>query len=305
MVGDLWDVVILGAGPAGLSAALLLGRCCRRVLVCDAGTPRNARSLAIHGFLSRDGVDPWLLRRVGREELGRYGVAWRNSPATDARSCDGHFELELASGETVAGRRLLLATGVKDEIPPHPGFEECFGRTVHHCPYCDGWEARGQRLALYARGRRGYAPALALLDWSRDVVLCTDGPAWLTRSERPQLDAHGVRVRTERIERLDHHDDGRVERIVFARGDPEPCTRVFVSAPQAPQSHLAVKLGCRFNRKGAVVTGRHEESGVPGLYVAGDASHDVQLAIVAAAEGAKAALAINTSFQKERLASAR
>jgi thioredoxin reductase len=301
---DVWDVVILGAGPAGLSAALMLGRCCRRVLVCDTGTPRNGRSRGLHGYLACDGIDPWELRRRGRQELDRYGIAVREVAATDARFCDGLFEVDLASGGPVRGRRLLIATGVRDDVPSQPGFEDCWGITVHHCPYCDGWESRGQRLAVYARGRRGTGLSLALLDWSRDVLLCTDGPTRFTPAERRQLETHGVRVRAERIERLDHAQ-GRVSAVVFREGPPEPRDRVFLGTPQAPQSPLAVKLGCRLNRKGAVVTGKHEESGIPGLYVAGDASRDVQLAIVAAAKGAKAAFAINTSFQKERLASGR
>jgi thioredoxin reductase len=299
MSDSLWDVVILGAGPAGLSAALLLGRCRRRVLVCDTGTPRNARSPGVHGYLTRDGIDPWALRDAGRRELEPYDVEFCQAGGVDARLTGDVFEVDLSSGERVRARRLLLATGVRDEIPPHPGFADCFGRTVHHCPYCDGWEARGQRLAVYARGRKGVGLALALLDWSHDVLLCTDGPARLEPADRRRLSTCGVRVRQEPVARLVHHD--RVlERIVFAGGADEPRDRVFLNTGQAAQSDLARRLGCRFNSKGTVVTDRREQSCVPGLYVAGDASRDVQLAIVAAAEGAKAAFAINSSFQKER-----
>lgn len=296
----MFDVIIVGAGPAGLSAALLLGRCCRRVLVCDSGTPRNARSHALHGFLSRDGVAPAELRRHGREQLERYGVEVREVRVDDAWPEGDGFELQFEDGRRERCRKLLLATGVSDILPAIEGFDECYGRSVFHCPYCDGWEVRGTRLALYARGRSGIGMAVALKDWSPEVLLLTDGPARLTRDERDRLDRNGVRVRTQRVARLER-DGGQLRAIAFV-GDheAEPCDALFFKTGQSPQSDLARRLGCRFTEKGAVKTGRLEETVVPGLYVAGDASRDVQLAIVAAAEGVKAAFAINSAFQKER-----
>lgn len=296
----MFDVIIVGAGPAGLSAALLLGRCCRRVLLCDAGTPRNGRSHALHGFLSRDGVPPLELRRQGREQLEQYGVEFRQAHVEDARFDGDGFEVEFDDNRRERCRKLLLATGVTDVLPPIDGFDACYGRSVFHCPYCDGWEVRGTRLALYARDRSGVGMAVGLRDWSDDVRLLTDGPARLSLSERTCLEQNQVRVRTERIAALEH-DDGRVRRVLFAGGGAaESCDAIFFKTGQVPQSDLARRLGCRFTEKGAVKTGRLEETGVPGLYVAGDASRDVQLAIVAAAEGVKAAFAINSAFQRER-----
>lgn len=295
------DVVVVGGGPAGLSAALLLGRCCRKVLLCDAGAPRNARAPGVHAFLTRDGVDPWEFRGLGRAELARYGVEVRDVTVRDARPVDGGFELELDGGQRVRARKLLLATGVADCLPAQDGFDACYGRSVFHCPYCDAWEVRGRRLAVFSPGGRAWGLALTLTQWSRDVVLCTDGPARLDARARERLADSGVRLRSEPVARLEH-DAGDLRAVVFARGEREPRDALFFSAGQAQQSDLARRLGCRFNRKGAVKTGRHERTGIPGLFVAGDASRDVQLAVVAAAEGAKAAFAINTELQEETLA---
>ena len=298
LLAAMFDVVVVGGGPAGLSAALLLGRCCRRVLLCDAGTPRNARAAGVHAFLTRDGADPLEFRRIGRTEVARYDVELRDVAVMDARQVDGGFEVDLEGGGQVRARKLLLATGVFDQVPTQDGFDACYGRSVFHCPYCDGWEVRGQRLAVYTLGGRGAGLALKLTQWSRDVLLCTDGPARLDASVKAELAARGVRVRTERVARLDH-ERGDLRRVVFARGEPEARDALFFSTGQTQQSDLARRLGCRFNRKGTVKTGRHERTDVPGLFVAGDASRDVQLVVVAAAEGAKAAFAINTELQQE------
>ncbi len=302
---SLYDVIIVGGGPAGLSAALLLGRCRRRVLLCDAGTPRNAAAHALYGFLTRDGIAPAELLRIGREQLRSYPtVELQQVEVVDAATVAGRFEVVLADGSRRAGRKLLLATGVVDRLPPIEGIAALYGTSVFHCPYCDGWEVRDQPLAVYGRGAHGRSLALELTGWSADLVLCTDGPAELTGADRARLARHGVRVREEPIARLEG-TDGRLERIVFATGDVLPRRALFFSSAQRQRSDLAARLGCRLTRSGDVATdGRCRAAGVPGLYVAGDASRGVHLAIVAAGEGAEAAFAINTELLKEDLADA-
>jgi thioredoxin reductase len=192
---------------------------------------------------------------------------------------------------------LLLATGVVDELPAVPRIEQFYGRSVFHCPYCDGWEVRNQAVAVYGRGRAGLGLALSLTTWTRDIVLCTDGPSRLTEKALSRLAARGIQVRTARIERLGGRR-GKLERIVFADGSSLTRRAMFFSTGQRQCADLAAKLGCQFTVKGVVKTNALEGTGIPGLYVAGDASRDVQLAILAAAEGAKAAFAINTALQE-------
>ena len=297
----MYDVVIVGAGPAGLSAALMLGRCRRRVLVCDTGRPRNAASRAMHGFLSRDGVPPLEFLRIAREELAQYdSIEIRDVEVTTAECRESRFHVTLAGGEQFHSRKLLIATGVVDNLPDIPGFQELYGASVFHCPYCDGWEVRDRPLAVYGRGARGAGLSLELTAWSRDLVLCTDGPAELEPDDRARLARNGIRVREERVARLE--GDGRLERIVFSEGEPIARDAVFFTTGQTQQSFLAHRLGCEINEKGTVRTGKYESTHLPGLYVAGDASRAVQWVIVAAAEGAEAAFAINTDLLKEDLA---
>src|SRR3954453_17326201 len=151
----MYDVIVVGGGPAGLSAALMLGRCRRRVLVCDLGQPRNRRSHALHGYLTRDGIAPPQLNDIGRQELATYGVAFRWVGVTGAVREGNVYRVSLANGADECARFLLLATGVVDDLPAIPGFDECYGRSIFHCPYCDGWEWRDRRLAAFGRGAAG------------------------------------------------------------------------------------------------------------------------------------------------------
>lgn len=295
------DVLIVGAGPAGLSAALILGRCRRRVLVCDRGGQRNRWSRQQNGFLSRDGIDPAEFRRVARAQMAKYEtVEVRDVAVAEVERREDWYAATLADGTRVVARKLLLATGVLDELPPIPGFETFYGTSAHHCPYCDGWEWRDQPLAIYGRGEQGKGMALEMTGWSRDLVLCTDGPAEIPPHDRERLARIGIGVREERIAALEG-TDGLLEGVRFETGEVLPRRALFFNCGSHQASDLAHKLGCALTRKGSVETSSYERTAIPGLYVAGDASRHVQLSVVAAAEGAMAAFAINTELLKEEL----
>lgn len=297
-----YDVVIVGAGPAGLSAALILGRCRRPVLVCDTGKPRNGASHALHGYLTRDGIHPKEFLAIGRRDLERYETVQVRDVGASAAECvpGGGFRVTLDDGEVVRSRKLLLATGVVDNLPEIQGIRDLYGRSVFHCPYCDGWEIRDAPIAVYGRGSRGLGLSLELTAWTRDLVLCTDGPADIDADGRARLQRNGIALREERVTALEGRE-GILERVLFEQGVALPRRALFFTTGQWQRSALAVALGCEMNEKGTVHTGKYETTHLPGLFVAGDASRAVQWVIVAAAEGAEAAFAINTALLEEDL----
>ena len=302
----MYDVVIVGAGVAGLSAALMLGRSRRRVLVLHGGEPRNAPSSGVHYFFTRDGVPPAELLRIGREQLGPYlGVEVRETKATGAAGSDGAFEVALEDGTTAVTRKVLLATGVRDELPERPGFRELWGRGVYHCPYCHGWEVRDRPLAVLASGEELLMRATLIRNWSRDLVALTDGATGPVGDARDRLAALGVPVKEGRISRLEGDGvTGGLRRIVFEDGSAIAREGLFYGPPQRQRSDLAEALGCEIVAMGpvpAVVKGdpMTKETTVPGVYVAGDAGTMLQGAIMAAASGAAAASFANHALAKE------
>lgn len=293
-----FDVIVVGGSAAGLSAALVLGRARRSVLVLDTCESRNAPAAHAQGVFTRDGTPPSELLHIAREQLRPYGVQRRDVAAVDARSLPTGFELDLADGTRVRALRLLLATGVRDLLPDVPGLRELWGKAVHHCPYCHGWEVKDGRLAVYGRGTEGFRKTLMLHNWSRDLVLFGDGPADLTPDQRRQLQALNIPVNEAPVARFEGGPGG-LEGVVLEDGSFVQRDALFLSPRQEQRSDLALRLGCAMTEDGVHV--RVDDAGqtsVPGVYAAGDMTGPVQQqqVILAAASGAKAAVMLNNAF---------
>ncbi len=293
------DVLVVGAGPAGLSAALVLGRARRDVVVVDSGRPRNAAAASMQGYLSRDGFPPDELLAIGRSEVERYGVRLVTGEVTALRRDGELFGAELASGDRLTARRVLVATGLQDALPALEGTSERWGRDVLHCPYCHGYEVRDRPVAVLGRGDPSVSVhyAQVVRQWSADVVLLRHTLDRLTEADHEGLSARGIRVVDGEVVGLDV-DDGQLVGVRLADGGTVACGAVFVGAATGTNPHDALlrDVGARFE-EGPVTelpvadaTGR---TSVPGVWVAGNVADPTAQVVVAAGQGYAAGVAIN------------
>lgn len=297
----LYDVVIVGGGPGGLAAALALGRSCKRVLLCDSGPRRNAAAAHIHNFVTRDGTPPEELRRIAREQLAAYPNVELQDVRVDSLSgARGAFRVGLTS-ETVEARRILLCTGMLDELPLIEGYGELWGHTIFQCPYCHGWEVRDRRWGyLVGAADAGmFLPfALLLRGWTRDVVVFTGGAFDVPAETRAQLQGAGVRIETAPVRRLMARER-QLEAIELSSGVTVPCD-VLLTHPSQRQVDLVQSLGVALDDHGYVRSDEmRSETSIPGIYAAGDLTTRGQGAIWAAAAGARAATMINFELTTE------
>jgi thioredoxin reductase len=285
------DVLIVGGGAGGLNAALMLGRARRSVVVVDSGRPRNAPAGHVHGFLTRDGTPPAELLAVGRSEVERYGGRIVTGAVRTIRRSNGGFRAELADG-AIEARRVVVATGLRDELPDIPGLADRWARDVLHCPYCHGWEVRDQPLGVLGLPPRSVHLAWLLPQWSADVVLFASD---LEAGDRAKVEARGVRIVEDKVIGLDVVED-RLRGVRVANGDVVPRSALFVAGQFIPNDKLLTELGCAKNESGWVQVDRTGLTSVPGVWAVGNVVDPVAQVISAAAAGAVAAGVINADL---------
>ncbi|MFE7744647.1 NAD(P)/FAD-dependent oxidoreductase [Nocardia sp. NPDC057455] len=295
-MSEVYDVVIVGGGAAGLAGALVLARARRRVAVVRGGAPRNAPAEHMHGFLSRDGMPPAELLATGAAEVTSYGAELIDDVVVGAeRTGESDYALRLGAGGALRARRVLVTTGLRDELPELPGVRERWGRDVLHCPYCHGYEVRDQPIGVLGGtdpGALARAVHLALLlpQWSDDVVFFPNTMP-LSESDRAHLDARAVRLIEGEVARF--VVDDRLRGVEMADGRAVPRTAMFVAPTFRANDDVLVALGCAFGADGWVVVDATGRTSAPGVWAAGNVSNPAAQVISAAGAGSTAAIAIN------------
>lgn len=293
-----FDVAVIGGGAAGLSAALVLSRARRSIVVVDAGSPRNAPAAHMHGYLSRDGLPPADLLAAGRREVAGYGGTLMSGTVTAlVRVAPSAFRVMLADGECVSARRLLVTTGLRDELPDISGLQDRWARDVLHCPYCHGYEVRDRRLGVIGGSPGAVRYAQIVRQWSRDVVYVTP-PDVLSAVERARFAARGVELVDGRITQLVVEED-RLAGVEMGDGRVVPCEALFVPPRFVPRHQLLVSIGCAVDSEGWVSVDPTGRTSVPGVWAAGNVVDPRAQVITAAGSGSASAIALNGDLVDE------
>lgn len=298
---NLFDVIIIGGGPAGLNAAVALGRCNRKVLLFDYGEQRNRFSHGMHNFLTRDDISPQEFLKLSFGELKKYGVKTLHAEIKHAKkNTQGIFVVKDSKDKIYYSKKLILATGLADTLPEIKGAERFYGTSIFHCPYCDGWENNKKKIGIYSKTKSGIHVALLLTLFSKQITLYTDGEKYVRKKDKELFIKKNITVVFEPIRSFE--GEGKlIKNIVFKNGEQSNCEALFFSNGYSVQCHLVESLGCATGKNNIAITNKLQQTNIAGLYVAGDISKDIHFVVVAAAEGAKAAVYINKELLEEEV----
>ena len=292
----LYDAIIVGGSYAGLAAALALGRSLRQVLVIDSGSPCNRTTPYSHNFLTQDGVAPDKIALMGKQQVEKYGtIRMVRGVATQAIRNPEGFSIKTFDGTVYECKMIVLATGIRDLLPPIPGLAECWGISVLHCPYCHGYEVRKQNTALLANGSPAFEMAALLTNWTGDLTLCTDGPSSLSPAQSTQLTEAGVMIIEDRLSTI-RHENGYINGIAFESGRKLPVKALYHRPLFEQHSRLGDQFGCERTEEGYIRIDGTQQTTVPGIYACGDNSSRMRTVANAIAAGTAAGMMLNKAL---------
>jgi thioredoxin reductase len=294
-----FDVIIIGGSYSGLAAGMALGRALRKVLIIDSGAPCNRQTPYSHNFLTQDGKSPAEIRELAFQQVQKYHtVQFFNGVAKKGDRTETGFSISLESGETFLSRKLIFATGIKDILPEIPGYTECWGISVLHCPYCHGYEVRNEKTGILANGDSAYEFAALLSNWTKSLTIYTNGRATFTNSQRSKFATRRIKVVEGEIERLEH-SNGHLHQIIFKDTSVEPIKVLYGRHPFVQHCEIPQSLGCELNSEGYVMVDLVQKATVYGVFSCGDNSTRMRTVANAVASGTTAGMMANKELIEE------
>lgn len=287
------DVIIIGGSYSGLAAAMALGRALRRVLIIDGGEPCNRQTPHSHNFITQDGQTPGAIASLARQQVAEYPtVEFLTGIATRVTQAGIGFEVETGSGKTVQGKKLILATGIKDILPDIQGMSECWGISVLHCPYCHGYEVKQEATGILGNGDIGFEFAMLISNWTNDLTLYTNGKSTLSGPQADKLGRHSIKIVEAEIDRL-NHSFGRLEQLVFKDNSVARLKAMYIRSPFIQHSPIPEALGCEMADEGYIKVDGQQKTTVPGVFACGDNSSRMRTVANAVAAGTTAGMMVN------------
>lgn len=294
-----YDVLIVGGSYAGLSAAMALGRSLRKVLIIDSGLPCNRQTPHSHNFITQDGNSPAQIAALAKQQVLNYAtIAFENGLVIKGKAVDKHFEIELSNGKVFTGKKLLFTTGVKDVMPAIPGFAECWGISVLHCPYCHGYEVREAPTGILANADTAFELARLIHHWTKDLILFTNGPSSLAAEQTEKIKSKGIRIVETALESI-QHTNGYAEAVQLTDGKTINIKAIYARPAMLQHCSLPKELGCEMTKQNLLVVDLFQRTSVAGVYAAGDNTNPMRSVSMAVASGGFAGASINRDLIEE------
>ena len=294
-----FDVVIIGGSYAGLAAAMALGRALRNVLIIDSGKPCNRQTPYSHNFLTQDGKPLSDIITVARQQVSSYRtVEFMDGEVANCKGDDGNFEVVLKNGQTYKARKVIFSTGISDQMPNITGFQECWGISVLHCPYCHGYEVRGQSTGVLGNGESGFEFAVLLSNWTKNLTVYTNGASELTQEQLTKLQTKNIRLVKHEIEEL-QHTNGRLRHMKFRNGHTESLNVLYSRRPFAQHCTIPQSMGCEHTSEGYIKIDNAQKATLAGVFACGDNTTRMRTVANAVAQGTSAGIMVNKDLVEE------